>query len=359
MVRRTLGLALASIALGCGGGGGGNNPDGGGNNVGPDGAVNGAHLFTHDMPWDRDVSGVTKASESDAIIAALDGAGGWGTGDFRTDISIEILHADASTPKVTLAPKDDAWSQAMFQDTDHTEFYVPDCDNVPFPVPPSGALEGETAYACTNDGDCHLLVIDDAAHTLYEMWRGDKQGNTFYAGCVAVWDLHKAYDQDLLRGKGCSSADAGGFPITAMLATADEVKAGEVKHALRFILPNARIRAGIYVPPGTHSTFPTSGGPNMPPYGVRLRLKASFDESKLETEGARVLARALKKYGMFLADGGSVPLTIANDRFTTAKWSEVGVNEQSLSMLAPTDFEVVEFGTPVDYFANTDCIRQP
>jgi hypothetical protein len=357
MMRRTLGLGVAFL-VGCGGGGA-SGPDGGGDPPGPDGAVNGAHLFTHDMPWDRDVSGVTKASQSDAIIGALDAAGGWGTGAFNMDISIDVQHADASTPKVNFTPKDAAWSQAVFMEAGHDEFYVPDCDHVPFPVPPGGALEGETGYACTNDGDCHLLVLDQAEHTLYEMWRGDKQGATFYGGCVAVWDLTKAYDQDLLRGKGCSSADAGGFPITAMLATSDEVAAGEVKHALRFILPNKRIRAGIYVPPGTHSTGPTSGGPNMPPYGVRFRLKASYDETQLDTEGARILARALKRYGMFLADGGTVPVTIANDRYATAKWADLGVNEQSLGKLKVTDFEVVEFGTPVDWAANTDCVRQP
>ena len=151
----------------------------------------------------------------------------------------------------------------------------------------------------------------------------------------------------------------GGFPITAMLATSDEVAAGRVGHALRFILPNDRIRDGIYVPPGTHSTGPTSGGPATPPYGVRFRLKASFDTSSMSS-GGKVLAQALKTYGMFLADGGQIAVTIASDRFSTAKWSALGVtNNRSLASITVNDFEVVDYGTEVDYKADDSCHRNP
>jgi len=144
-----------------------------------------------------------------------------------------------------------------------------------------------------------------------------------------------------------------------MLATSDEVAAGRVGHALRFILPNERIRDGIYVPPGTHSTGPTAGGPETPPYGVRFRLKAGFDTSGLSA-GAKVLAQSLKTYGMFLADGGNIALTIASDRFSTAKWSALGItNNRSLASIAVGDFEVVDYGTEVNWKADTDCIRTP
>jgi serine/threonine-protein kinase len=285
---------------------------------------------------------------SDTIINGLIAVGGWGQGNlFLTDATIEILENDGSAPL------------RMFTRT--ADFYSPDCDNVPFPVPASGAIEGETGFACTGNGDCHLIVVQRAQKRLYEMWRANITGPSvaeFRAGCAAVWDLSKQYGPTL-RGKGCSSADAGGFPMTAMLATADEVAAGRVGHALRFILPNARIRDGIYVPPATHSTSPTAGGPATPPYGVRFRLKASFDTSALSS-GAKVLADALKTYGMFLSDGGNIALTIASDRFAAAKWNAVGItNNRSLSALTVGDFEVVDYGTEVDYKADTDCIRNP
>lgn len=324
----------------------------------PDATPAGPHLFTDDLPWDRDVSGLAPSTESTAIIDALDAAGGWGTGDFRIDMSIDIQEADASTPRVAFTPKDEAWAEANLGDADLAEFYRPDCDEVPMPLPVGGAVEGESGYACTEDGDCHLIVIDRGARTLFEMWRADRPGATLFGGCTARWDLDANYDPDRLRGRGCSSADAGGFPIAAMLATADEVATGEVGHALRFILPNPRIRRGIYVPPATHSTFPTNGGANMPPYGVRLRLRATFDERTLPSDGARVLARALKRYGMFLADGGNLPLTIASDRYATARWDDLGVDAHSLSALRATDFEVVEYRDPVDWRADTTCVRE-
>lgn len=301
-------------------------------------------LFEQPHPWTKDVSASPKSTESDKIINGLQAAGGWGGGSFRMDFSIEVLRSTATTPFRTF--------------TATSDFYSPDCDKVPMPVPVGGALEGESGYACASDGDCHLIVIDSATNKLYEMWRANITGSTFNGGCLAVWDLKKKYG-DTLRGKGCSSADAAGFPITAMLGNADEVAAGKIEHALRFILPNARIQDGMYVPPSTHSTGPTSGGPNTPPYGVRFRLRADFPVDGLPNAGAKVVARALQKYGMFLADGGTITLTLQSDRFTTAKWSSSGIAPSSLTSLKVTDFEVVEMGTRVNWKADTDCTRTP
>lgn len=301
-------------------------------------------LFSAPEPWTKDVSGSPKSSSSDTIISALSSAGGWGTGAFQIDFSITVLRTTASTPFQTFTTTGD--------------FFSPDCDHVPFPVPSGGAIEDESGYACTKDGDCHLLVIDTPSNKLYEMWRANISGGTFYGGCAAVWDLTKAYG-DTLRGKGCTSADAGGFPITAMLASPDEVATGSINHALRFILPNARIRKMMYVAPGTHSTGSTSGGASLPPYGVRFRLRADYPVSTLKGTGAQVIARALQKYGMFLSDGGKVPLTVESDRFTTHKWSEFGLASDTLGALSVSDFQVVEMGTPVDYAADDSCYRNP
>ncbi len=159
-----------------------------------------------------------------------------------------------------------------------------------------------------------------------------------------MWDLLKTYPPNL-RGDGCTSADAGGFPISAMLFTADEVAAGEIPHAIRFILPNSRIRHDTYVHPGSHTTGSTSGGANAPPYGVRFRLKSSYPVSGLSA-GAQVVARAMQKYGLFLADGGNIALTAANDQFTTHKWADVGVDATSLAAIQVTDMEVVTWARP-------------
>jgi serine/threonine-protein kinase len=282
---------------------------------------------------------------SDTIINGLVAAGGWGQGNvFLTEPSILILEDNGSAPLRTFTRTGD--------------FFSPDCDNVPFPVPANGAIEGEDGYACAGDGDCHLIVVQRAQKKLYEMWRANITGSTFQGGCAVFWDLAKQYGPNL-RGRSCTSADAAGFPIAAMLATSDEVASGRVGHAMRFILPNARIRDGIYVPPATHSTEATSGGPATPPYGVRFRLRASYDTSALSS-GAKVLAQALKTYGMFLSDGGNIALTIASDRFSAAKWNQLGItSNRSLSALTVSDFEVVDYGTEVNYNTLDECTRIP
>ncbi len=300
----------------------------------------GKGVFEADNPWTKDVSAEAKSPDSDKIVSWLDGNGGWGTGELRIDFSIQVLAADASTEK------------REFEATG--DFYEPDCDKVAFPVPDGGAIEGEDGYECTQDGDCHLLVVSEPEKKLYEMWRANISGGTFQGGCAAVWDLTKAYP-DNLRGDDCTSADAGGFPIAAMVFSADEVAAGSVDHAVRFILPNERIRSNIYVHPGTHSTNATSGGADAPPYGVRLRLRADFPLDTLPSDGARVLAKALQKYGMLLADGGNIALTGASDRFTEHKWDEVGVDSFALTSIKVTDMEVADMGDPIEYTG--DCKR--
>jgi len=225
------------------------------------------------------VSTLPKSTQSDTITQALTAAGGWGFGSFRIDFSIEVLEADASTPFRTFTPTDD--------------FYSPDCDHVPFPVPPGGALEGETGYQCVSDGDCHLIVVHRPTKTLYEMWRANIVGSTFSGGCAAKWDLTRAYPATL-RGDQCSSADAGGFPMAAMLFSADEVASGAINHAIRFILPNSRMRSGVYVRPASHAGGPSGEGLEEDPAG---RVGAAFAKDDVGRE---------VPHGPFAAQGGCV-----------------------------------------------------
>jgi hypothetical protein len=131
------------------------------------------------------------------------------------------------------------------------------------------------------------------------------------------------------------------------------VAAGHVDHAIRFILPNLRMAAGLYVRPATHAGAP-AGGADLPPYGSRLRLRADYPLATLGAP-AQVVARALQKYGMILADGGTIALTAADDRFTTAKWAALGFDSHSLQALTVDDFEVVDPGAPITL--TYDCVR--
>jgi hypothetical protein len=292
--------------------------------------------FTTPMFFNRDVSTAPRAATSAAIISSLVAAGGWGNSNrMQIDFGLDVLTANSTTPKRTFTP--------------NADFYTPDCDNAPVPVPPGGNLEGESGYECTTDGDCHLLVFDTSAKKLYEMWRANIT-SAFQGGCLAVWNATQTYGSTL-RGDQCTSADAAGFPIAPLLFTADEVKAGHIDHAIRFILPNNRIKRG-FVRPATHGSA-TTGGSTAPSYGVHLRLRADYPVSSLRP-GAQVVARAMQKYGMYHADGGNIALTAQSDRHTTAKWSGL-LAPGDLSALKVTDFEVVDHGAPITL--TFDCVR--
>jgi serine/threonine-protein kinase len=353
-MRSNLLVLLVSIAAACGGPAGSGNPPAGPNDAPaglPDGAAaDGASpdsggsvaatgpFFTTSMFFNQDVSGVAKSAHSDAMIAALAGEGGWGNGDkMQVDFSIEVLTADADTPQLTFTPTSD--------------FFSPDCDHVPMPVPTGGNIEANPGYACLDDGDCHLLVADAAGGKLYEMWRANITGGTFDGGCLAGWNLGHVYSPSL-RGDQCSSADAAGFPISPLLFTADEVAAGHIDHAIRFILPNNRTRVG-FTRPATHGTG-TTGSASAPGYGVHLRLRADYPIDSLPSEGAKVVARAMQKYGMYHADGGNIALTARSDQRTTHKWAGL-LDAHDLAALKVTDFEVIDHGSviPLTY----DCVR--
>ena len=320
--------ACVSVVLAACGGSGGPGVPGEGSS-GP--------FFQRPMFFNQDVSGVAPAANSDALIASLRAAGGWGNGDrVHIDFSFDVLAAETGTPMRQFTPTDD--------------FYEPDCDLVEVPVPVNGNLEGEEGYACASDGDCHLIVFDRSTNKLYEMQRADLTSG-FRGGCLAVWDGTVDYP-DTLRGEQCTSADAAGFPIAPLLFTADEVAAGEIDHAIRFILPNDRVQRG-YVRPATHGTTNT-GGSDAPAFGFHLRLRADYPIDDLPSEGAKVVARALQKYGMYHADNGNVALTAQSDRYTTAKWDGL-LDPRDLGELAVEDFDVIDHGPQIEL--TFDCVR--
>ena len=296
--------------------------------------------FTQAMAWTLPVADAPLDPRSDALISALAERGGWGNGDtFQIDFSIVVLAADATTPLRSFAPNGD--------------FYEGDCDPVPLPVPQGGALEGEDGYACEGDGDCHLIV--HTPDTLYEMWRAHIDASGFSGGCLAVWDLQRSWPGSL-RGEGCTSADAAGLPIAPLLFSAGEVAAGAIDHAIRFILPNTRIAHRQYVRPATHATGAASAESDGIPYGARLRLRADYPIDTLPSEGARVVARALQRHGMILADGGQIALTARSDRGSAVAWDGL-LGPRDLSALEVTDFAVVALGEVFDWTG--DCERNP
>lgn len=161
----------------------------------------------------------------------------------------------------------------------------------PYPVPLNAPVEGAGA-----EGDRHVLVMQSGTCKLYELYNAHRAGGGWDAGSGALFNLQS----NALRPEGWTSADAAGLPIFPLLVRYPEVKAGAIDHALRVTAP--RTQRG-YIHPATHFAS-NSSDPALPPMGLRLRLKANYPLARFHGQ-ALVILRALKRYGLIVADNGS------------------------------------------------------
>ncbi len=325
--------------------------------------------------WHTNIAAAPLHPQSAAMIAALAREGGWGNGNrFQIDFSIHVSHdASVGSPLVPVI------EHLAFED-----YYAPDCESLPTSMPvPTGALfegqpEGASPPSCDNSAeDCHLLV--QQGNRLYEIFSGNLADGEIDALCLAVWQLDRVYPPEG-RGEHCTSADAAGFPMAPLLVNADEIDAvdqlpdADLGHAIRFILPNLRMaslpdgpdsgtaRDPLYVHPANHAGGP-SGPEDSVPYGVRMRLRSTFDMTGYNP-AARVILRTMQRYGIVLSDGGSIALTFENDSGTTTKWSGLAIQSREFSdgagvgagaPVLVTDFEVIDTGPRI--IETYDCVR--
>ncbi len=324
--------------------------------TGPGGGSNltcGGASFPPNATLYQDIANAELDVESATIMAALD-ARNWGDSGQRQTLGIDFsFEINCAAPTV---------ARRMYaQDGDNQ----PDCDLAPVPLPDGGKIEGAGDYACTG-GDCHLLVYQGTR--IYELYQanitgGAATGGTFTGTCLAIWDLTRDYwdpsnhSPDYSRGDACDGGNAADLPIAPMLLTAEELNAalagdGIIHHALRFTMVNSRIRATAYVHPATHYGFGgTTGGDDTLPTGARLRLRGDYNLAGLPNDAARVVARTLQHYGMYLADGGNIYISATTDAADVLNNSAVGA-------LRPRDFEMVGGGRRIarhDY----SCMHVP
>jgi hypothetical protein len=273
---------------GVSGGGGSGLPSGGG-------TVSGCRMFPADNPWNQDVSATALHPMAATYMQNMNPTRtlhpDWGT---MTDhYGIPYTSGTGATPQPI------TWT---------TDYGSTDSDKMPcptgtnqfcYPIPRNAPIEGGTG--ADPDEDRHILYIDTAGGpdncTLYELYQVQNPTGTtgFMAASGAIFHL----GSNALRPDGWTSADAAGLPILPGLVRLEEVMAGEIKHALRFTMNNTS--AG-YIHPATHEAG--SSNSSLPPMGLRLRLKASFNTANLSGPSL-VIVTAMKKYGIILADNGS------------------------------------------------------
>ena len=275
--------------------------------------VAGCPVFPVSNPWNSRVDRLPVAADSATIVASIGrdlplhadfGSGLWQ----GKPIGIPYDVVQRSTPRTRVA-------------FDHAD----ESDRSPYPIPRGVHVEGGS--------DRHAILVDRDACRLYELYALRRADGRWRAGSGATWSLRS----NRLRPAGWTSADAAGLPILPGLARYGEVARGAIRHALRFTAPRTR-RA--YVWPARHFAS-DSTDPRLPPMGLRLRLKASFDTRPFPPQ-ARVVLAGLRRYGMLLADNGSSwYVSGAPD----PRWSNAQLH--TLSRVRGSDFEVVKPTTAV------------
>ena len=236
-------------------------------------------LFPTDNPWNTDISAYPVHQMSSQFIAGI-GAGGHLHPDFGTvwngaPNGIPYVVVPGNQPRVPV-----------------TFYYEDESDPGPYPIPADAPIEG----GANGTGDRHVLILDAAHRVLYELYDAHPAGDHWEAGSGAIFDL----TSNALRPETWTSADAAGLPMLPGLVRYDEVATGEITHALRFTVSRTQ-RA--YIHPATHYASPSDDA-SLPLMGLRLRLRADYDISDYPAK-VQVILRALKKYGMIVADNGA------------------------------------------------------
>ena len=277
--------------------------------LGINASLNRKRVFPADNPWNKDISQASVDPNSAAIIASI-GLDKPLHPDFGKDPRSGIPYL--------IVPGDQPKRNVRFEYSDESDTGV-------YPIPEDAPIEGGKK----SEGDRHILVIDRDDWKLYELFHAFKTERGWRANSGAIFDLSSNY----LRPAGWTSADAAGLPIFPGLVRYDEtVEQKNISHALRFTVRRTR-RA--YVSPARHFAS-HSKDENLPPMGMRVRLKADYNISKFPAS-AQVILSALKKYGMMVADNGG-------DWFLTGaphpRWNDEEL--ETLKKVRGKDFEVVK-----------------
>lgn len=271
--------------------------------------IAGCPQFPADNAWNQRVDTLPVRAGSAATIARIQADGG------------DVLHPDFGENPAYGIPYVVVPEQQPLVPVRFTE-YPDESDPGPFPVPADAPVEGGS--------DRHLIVVQEGTCRLHEFWQAGRDAGGWFAANGATFDLRS----NARRPEGWTSADAAGLPILPGLVRCEEMQTGRIAHAIRVTF--SRTQRG-YIHPATHFAA-SSTDPDLPPMGLRLRLRADFDVSGF-TGQARVLLDTFRTYGLLVADNGS------NWYFQGAPgscWDDEQLNQ--LKAVPGTAFEVVETG---------------
>lgn len=275
--------------------------------------IAGCPIFPADNIWNVPVDGLPVDAHSDIYIDSIGAEQG-----LHADFGSGTWEGEPIGIPFVVVPGTQARVDVSFD-------YEDESDPPPYPIPRDPPIEGGP----DSDGDRHILILDGDNCLLYEVFYAWPETNgSWSAGSGAIFDL---YSHDL-RPRGWTSADAAGLPILPGLVRYDEVQSGEIRHAIRFTAPQTK---EAYIWPARHYASDLTGE-RYPPMGQRFRLKTDFDISEFSPQ-IQVILRAMKTYGLILADNGS-PWFISG--VPDERWDNEVLNE--LKQVPGSSFEAVD-----------------
>lgn len=254
-----------------------------------------------------------------------------------------------------------------------TNFCDPESRTLQIPFPHTAVGDPWNAYpqGGKNEGDGHMSIVDVENWTVYNFTRARKLTTgpmDWDAGGVVLFDLalknYRYFTRnvwtvmgavDTFRSASYFSTNLAAHCIvskvcfTALQVRIEEVLDGEIQHPLMF---NLYPIASYFVYPALKADVQSN---SEPPYGMKIRLRQDYPltgNSLLQKLGrdstvARMMLRAMQKYGAILTHGGDGPTLVGEpDAHLPTKWSDLCDNINAIMVrmfLRPTDFQVVDW----------------
>ena len=320
-------------------------------------ALLGNQVFPADNPWNQEITNAPVAANSTAVMNSIIST--FGNGRLHPDFGEDSYNTD---PLFGI-PYNVVHGNSIAATSIVIGAYADQSDVQPVPLPANPVLEGDLqngpVVGLNNRGDSHLLVYDEDKNIEYEFYNvsrpSENRDGKWHAAQESVWNLNT----DSFRQIGWTSADAAGLPILPGLVRPDEGLPisqggqGVINHAIRFTLQNSVI-LNQFIYPASHVANPGNNDPRIqPPMGSRFRLKASVDISNLDPE-SKIIAQAMKDYGLILADNGSnfffsgasYSVDANNNHVLTWNDDDIQSTTNGLKSLTYSDFELVDL-TPI------------
>jgi len=292
--------------------------------------LGGCPLFAPTFAYNQDVSDAGLDPNSETYLAALQASAPVIGLDYPGGEIYNVVPASQASVPVQTA----GWYG--FDPTD-TFFYEADAGGAVAPIPAGVQYENMT----TPNADHHVMVLQQGSCQLFEMYAWNPTGSTTGWSVLVQWDLSGG-DEQIPGNLEIGSTTAAGTPLLPGVIWPEEVAAGEIRHAVDIVMPAAAISKCSYVHPASDGAWSATG---TFPYGGRLRLKASYDTSKITGTQALVVLRALQRYGMFNTDiSGETRSSFRLGGLGSSQgWVQSDITQ--LGSLTWADFDVVDLGT--------------